>query len=87
MKPFRGSHVSVGVVVSPERLQLAQVFVLADGATQMMGGLIARLIVLLGAVEVVDDKVALRDQRRRARAFALAGAVIPISADLLCAIY
>ena len=44
------------------------------------------MIVLLGAVLVVDDKVALRDQRHRARAFALAGAVIPIAADLLCPI-
>ena len=154
MKPFRGSHVSVEVAVSPERLQLAQVSVLVEGATQMMGGLIAlcapmrpsrlfqsssvlrqmlgvcglqvarhrshqvqlsvsgggvsqkmigvrsavrwqcetlAMIVLLGAVLVVGetcvgDKVAWRDRRRRARAFALAGAAIPIAADLLCLI-
>ena len=42
MKQFRGSHVIVGVVLRPERLQLAQVSVLVEGATQMMGGLIAR---------------------------------------------
>ena len=50
------------------------------------------MMVLLGAVLVVgetsvDDRVGWRDQRRRARAFALAGAVIPSAADPRCPIY
>ena len=154
MKQSRWNHAGVGIAASPGHLQSAQVFVLVEGATQMMGGLIARcfprrpslcflsslvvrqvlgvcglqvsvyrshqvqvsvsggevsqravgvrsavrwqcetlaMIVLLGAVLVVGetcvgDKVGWRDRRRRARAFALVGAVIPIAADLLCPI-
>ena len=88
------------VQVARHRSHQVQLSVSGGGVSQKMIGVRSAvrwqcetlaMIVLLGAVLVVgetcvDDTVGWRDQRRRARAFALAGAVILIAEDLLCPI-